>query len=95
MNSLYGTPTNLVLTRKLTPSAKQRRKQLIASVTNDTKQGKKKNTKLNTPSKGNTVVFGCFGGDDDTYSKSISRRSGNDDSSQTNSSATVNSVSDE
>ena len=80
MHSSYSTPTNLVLTRKLSLSDKQRRKQLIASVaTNDIKQGKKNsNSKIKHHSKGSGRVFGCFSGDDDTGSKSIDRRRGND-----------------
>ena len=80
MHASYSTATNLVLTRKLSLSDKQRRKQLIASVTtNDMKQGKKNsNLKAKSHSRGSSRVFGCFGGDDDTCSKSIDRRSGND-----------------
>ena len=80
MHASYSAPTNLVLTRKLSLSDKQRRKQLIASVaTNDIKQGKKNsNSKIKYHSKGSSGVFGCFSGDEDTGSKSIDRRRGND-----------------
>ena len=79
MHASYSAPTNLVLTRKLSLSDKQRRKQLIASVaTNDIKQGKKNsNSKIKYHSKGSSRVFGCFSGDEDTGSKSIDRRRGN------------------
>ena len=68
MNSCCKGQTNIVLTRKLTPSDKQRRKQLIAEAAKVTKQNYKISPlKQDSTHYKNNKTFGCFGGEDDSY----------------------------
>ena len=68
MNSSCKGQTNIVLTRKLTLSDKQRRKQLIAEAAKSTKQNYKISPfKQESTHYKNNKAFGCFGGGDDNY----------------------------
>ena len=68
MNSSYNGQPNIVLTRKLTLSDKQRRKQLIAEAAKSSKQSYKISPlKQESTHYKNNKAFGCFGGGDDNY----------------------------
>ena len=68
MNPSGKAQNSLVLTRKLTPSDKQRRKELIAEAAKSTKQNNKRSPyQQNHTRYRNHKTFGCFGGEDDNY----------------------------
>ena len=74
---------NLVLTRKLNPSEKQRRKQLIAEAAklpNNSKRNNKTPNSHNSSASDKSVS--CFGAKDQTDSKAIYKSSNSKESSQ-------------
>ena len=85
--------SNLVLTRKLSLSDKQRRKQLIAGAAKSIKNNQKRssNNYNSSPNK-NIGRFGCLGGNDDNNINVMSNRGKSDNLNDPGSSTPVSSL---
>ena len=85
--------SNLVITRKLSLSDNQRRKQLIAGAAKNLNQKQKGNyNKFNSPSQQNNKRFGCLRGNDDNHVKFLSKRNKSDNFLKPSSSTQISSI---